>query len=727
MHKIEFEISGSPMTIETGRLAKQAAGAVVVGYRGSAVLVTVNSSKPRPGIDFFPLTVDYVEKMSAAGKLPGGFFKREGRLTEKEILTSRFIDRALRPLFPDAYRDDTQVTATVLSAADDQDPDMLAFVGASAAVNLSDIPFPEPVGAVRVVRVNGEFLANPTYEQIDAADINVIVAGTRNALVMVEGGAKQCSEAEIIEALRFGHATIQPMLDGQADLVGRAGKPKKEVAAREIDEELRTQVEGMAKERIAAATRVTDKQARYAAYDEIKAEAVEKLSSEFRNRPLNITTLAEFEATQDASRKLVGDVKALIEEMKAQEVRRRILDGEARIDGRATTDIRPITCEVSLLPRVHGSGLFQRGETQALATVTLGGTDDEQLIDGLRPKHTRRFMLHYNFPPFSTGEVKPLRGPNRREIGHGSLAERAIRAVIPDPDDSPYTIRVVSEVLESNGSSSMATVCSSSLALMQAGIQIEAPVAGIAMGLISEDDRYAVLSDILGDEDHLGDMDFKVAGTPEGITAIQMDIKITGLDWEIMEKALEQAHAGRLHILECMAAETAESLPGFKPSEELSAHAPRVSVLWIKPDRIRDLIGPGGRVIRGIQETTGAKLDVDDSGRVFIFSPDVQALERCRAMVEELTQEAEVGRMYLGKVKKVTEFGAFVEIFPGTDGLLHISELADRRVAKVEDICVEGDEVLVKCIEVDPSGKIRLSRRQALEEGLEGGTEARAH
>jgi polyribonucleotide nucleotidyltransferase len=707
------------MSIETGRLAKQSAGSALVSYRGSSVLVTVNSTKPRPGIDFFPLTVDYVEKMSAAGKIPGGFFKREGQLGEKEILTSRFIDRALRPLFPEGFRDEVQVIATVLSAADDQDPDMLAFVGASAAVALSDVPFPGPIGAVRVVRVKGEFIADPTYEQCDAADLNVIVAGSRDALVMVEGGAEQVSEAEIVAALRFGHEVIRTQITAQEELVKKAGKAKRAVPPPVTDEALRNRVRGMAEERIRAACRVLDKKQRYAAFDEVESEVLEKVGAEVRARPLAVSTLADLEAAQDAARRTLGEARATLEDIRYRAVREQILAGQPRIDGRGPAEIRPISCEVDLFPRVHGSALFTRGETQAFVTVTLGGGDDEQMIDGLRGKYDRRFMLHYNFPPFSVGEVRPLRGPSRRDRGHGALAERAIAAVLPKGEETPFTIRIVSEIFESNGSSSMATICGATLALMQAGIQIQAPVAGIAMGLISEGSRHAVLSDILGDEDHLGDMDFKVAGTAKGITSIQMDIKIEGLDWAVMEKALEQARLGRLHILETMARETAAVLPEFKPLPDLSSNAPRVSVIWIKPDRIRDLIGPGGRVIRGIQESTGAKLDVDDSGRVTVFSPHRDALDRATAMVEELTQEPEVGKIYLGKVRKITDFGAFVEIFPGTDGLLHISEMADRRVAKVEDICVEGDEVLVKCIEVDPSGKIRLSRKQALAQGVE--------
>lgn len=718
MEKVEFQVNKRTMGIETGRLARQSNGSALVSYGGSAVLVTANSATPRAGIDFFPLTVDYIEKTYAAGRIPGGFFKREGGLNEKEILTSRFIDRTLRPLFPEGYRDETQVTATVLSCQEGDDPDMLAFVGASAAIMLSNMPFPGPVAGVRVSRVGGSFIANPSVSEIEEADLSIIVAGSRDAIVMVEGGAKQVSEADVIAALRFGHDALQPILEAQLELTRRVGKTKREVAAVVRDPDVLTRVESVALERIREASVISDKKERYQAFDVLEGEVKKSLNSEFRERPQSFSSLADVEAAQAESKKFAGEVSGALHDLRSEVMRKAILDGKPRIDGRSATDIRPIKCEVGTFARLHGSSVFTRGETQAFATVTLGGKRDEQLIEGLQETYYRNFFLHYNFPPFSVGEVRPLRGPNRRERGHGALAQRAIAAVLPDgEEDSPFTIRIVSEILESNGSSSMATVCASALALMDAGIEIQAPVAGIAMGLISEEGRYAVLSDILGDEDHLGDMDFKVAGTSAGITAIQMDIKIEGLDWEIMERALAQAREGRLHILDCMEKETAEALPGFRPREELSEFAPRVEILWIKPDRIRDLIGPGGKVIRGIQETSGAKIDVDDSGRVVIFAANAEGLQRCQSMVEEITQEAEVGRIYVGKVKRVTDFGAFVEIFPGTDGLLHISELTERRVEKVTDICVEGDEVMVKCIDVDPSGKIRLSRRAAIADG----------
>jgi polyribonucleotide nucleotidyltransferase len=719
MHKVEIVVDGKPLSIETGVLARQSNGSVLVRSGGTSVLVTANRSAPRPGIDFFPLTVDYFEKSYAAGRIPGGFFKREGRQSEKEILTSRFIDRALRPLFPDGYHDETQVIATVLSSEEGVEPDTLAFVGASAAIMVSDLPLPAPIAAVRVGRVDGKLIANPTLDEIAKGDINVIVAGSEDALVMVEGGAHQVSEADVIAALRYGHEAIKPILAAQIALAERAGKPKISVTPAVVDPELVQRIEAMALDRIREASSIADKHARYSALSAIDNDVKRAIVEPFRAQPATFATLADVEAAQAAAAKLAADVRHVLHDLRSRVIRHRILDGEARIDGRSTTDIRPIRSDVAAFPRIHGSAIFTRGETQALVAVTLGGGRDEQMIEGLGETEYRSFYLHYNFPPFSVGETRPLRGPNRREQGHGALAQRAVQAVLPDMEALPYTIRIVSEILESNGSSSMATVCGSALALLDAGIELKAPVAGIAMGLIQEGKRWAVLSDILGDEDHLGDMDFKVCGSRTGITAIQMDIKIDGLDWAVMAQALEQARAGRLHILQRMEEDTREALPGFQARKELSAFAPRVEVLWIKPDRIRDLIGPGGKVIRAIQETCKAKVDVEDSGRVVLFAPNGDALRRCRAMVEETTQEAEVGRIYVGKVKRVTDFGAFVEIFPGTDGLLHISEMADRRIERVEDICVEGDEVVVKCIDVDPSGKIRLSRREAIEDSVQ--------
>ena len=716
---VECVIDGKTVRIETGRIAKQSNGSVLVTSGKGAVLVTVNSAKPRPGIDFFPLTVDFVEKSYAAGKIPGGFFKREGQLSDKGILTSRFIDRALRPLFPDGYRDETQVTLTVLSADPDYDVDMLGFVGASAAVSLSDIPFPSPIASVRVSRVDGKLMANATHEQVAAADINLIVAAHSEALVMVEGGALEAKEPEIVEALRFAHDQIKILIQAQEDLKSRVGKTKREALATERDAALVKRIEDEALNRIVEASKTQGKFERKAALKQISSEVLEGIMTECRQAPQSLTTLAAVEAAQSGARKLESETKDILHDLEGSVMREAILDGKPRVDGRSPKDIRPIHCSVSEFGSNHGSALFTRGETQAFVSVTLGGKRDEKMMEGLAETYYENFYLHYNFPPFSVGEVRPLRGPNRREKGHGALAERAIRAVLPEGEESPFTVRIVSEILESNGSSSMATVCGSTLALMDAGIQIKAPVAGIAMGLITDGKRHAVLSDILGDEDHLGDMDFKVAGSEAGITAIQMDLKVDGLAWDVVDQALEQAREGRLHILKRMSEETASELPSFAPRAELSINAPRVEVLWIKPDKIRELIGPGGKVIRGIQETTEAKIDIEDSGRVMIFAPNGEALDRARGMVGDITQEPEIDKMYFGKVKRVTDFGAFVEIFPGTEGLLHISEMAERRIDKVEDICHEGDEVLVKCLDVDPSGKIRLSRRAALADSLE--------
>jgi polyribonucleotide nucleotidyltransferase len=711
---ISFEIGGREMTIETGRLAKQAAGAALVTYGETIVLVAATHSDPRPGIDFFPLVVDFVEKTSAAGKIPGGFFKREGRLSDREVLVSRFIDRSIRPLFADGYSDETQIVATVLSADGENTPDIPAFVGASAALTISEIPFLGPIGAVRVGRADGALVINPTPEQLEESDLDLVVAGSRGAVVMVEGGAREVTEPDMLAALKRAHEELQKTIDAQEALREKVGVPKIEVAPPRDLSDLSTQVRAKAEAKLAEAVRIRDKGERYKALSEIDKEVVDAFVTSFRDEPAELGTLAAIEERQAGLRALKDGVKQVLRDLRSELMRARILDAGERIDGRGLADIRPIACEVRPVPRPHGVAVFTRGETQAMVFTTLGGTSDQQTIDALTSRTNKRFYLHYNFPPFSVGEARMMRGPGRREVGHGMLAERAISAVLPSVEDFPYTIRIVSETLESNGSSSMATVCGGTLSLMDAGVPLRAPVAGIAMGLIQEGDRTAVLSDILGDEDHLGDMDFKVTGTPEGITALQMDIKIRSVDWAVMEKALEQARQGRLHILDCMEKETAGEFADFQPRAELSRYAPRVKVITIKPDRIRDVIGPGGKVIRAIQETTNTKLDVDDSGLVTIFSPDMDALERAQRMVEELTQEAELERVYLGKVKRITDFGAFVEIFPGTDGLIHISHLAEGRVERVTDVVSEGDEVLAKCIEIDPTGRIRLSRKEAL-------------
>jgi polyribonucleotide nucleotidyltransferase len=711
---ISFEIGGREMTIETGRLAKQAAGAALVTYGETIVLVAATHSDPRPGIDFFPLVVDFVEKTSAAGKIPGGFFKREGRLSDREVLVSRFIDRSIRPLFADGYNDETQIVATVLSADGENTPDIPAFVGASAALTISEIPFLGPIGAVRVGRADGALVINPTPEQLEESDLDLVVAGSRGAVVMVEGGAREVTEPDMLAALKRAHEELQKTIDAQEALREKVGVPKIEVAPPRDLSDLSTQVRAKAEAKLAEAVRIRDKGERYKALSEIDKEVVDAFVTSFRDEPGELGTLAAIEERQAGLRALKDGVKQVLRDLRSELMRARILDAGERIDGRGLADIRPIACEVRPVPRPHGVAVFTRGETQAMVFTTLGGTSDQQTIDALTSRTNKRFYLHYNFPPFSVGEARMMRGPGRREVGHGMLAERAISAVLPSVEDFPYTIRIVSETLESNGSSSMATVCGGTLSLMDAGVPLRAPVAGIAMGLIQEGDRTAVLSDILGDEDHLGDMDFKVTGTPEGITALQMDIKIRSVDWAVMEKALEQARQGRLHILDCMEKETAGEFADFQPRAELSRYAPRVKVITIKPDRIRDVIGPGGKVIRAIQETTNTKLDVDDSGLVTIFSPDMDALERAQRMVEELTQEAELERVYLGKVKRITDSGAFVEIFPGTDGLIHISHLAEGRVERVTDVVSEGDEVLAKCIEIDPTGRIRLSRKEAL-------------
>jgi len=723
---VEIEIGGKPLRIETGKIAKQAAGAAVVTYGETVVLTTATTSTPREGIDFFPLTVDYVEKYSAAGKIPGGFFKREARLSDREILVCRFIDRACRPLFADGYRDETQIIATVLAADGENPPDLPAFVGASAALAISDVPFLGPIAAVRLGKVDGALVVNPTTSQRAASELDLIVAGSRQALVMVEGAAKQLPEAEILAALQRAHRELQPLIEAQEELVRRVGRPKRQVAVPADVSDVRRRVREAAEADLRAALAERVKHERYAKIAEVEKRVVEQFTRPYLEERVALESLEALEARREGLRRLSSAVRGELHDLRSELMRERILADGVRIDGRGAAEIRPIACEVRAVPRAHGAALFTRGETQALVYTTLGSPGDAQTIDAMTERSYKRFMLHYNFPPFSVGEARMLRGPSRRDVGHGHLAERAIQVVLPPEDAFPYTVRVVSEVLESNGSSSMATVCGATLSLLDAGVELEAPVAGIAMGLIEDEasGRRAILSDILGDEDHLGDMDFKIAGTRRGVTAVQMDIKIRSVDWQVMERALEQARAGRLHILAAMESETQRELPGLGPRKELSAWAPRSEQLMIKPDRIRDVIGPGGRVIRGIQDTTGAKIDVEDDGQVTIFAPNAEALERARAMVDELTQEAELDKVYVGKVKRITDFGAFVEIFPGTDGLIHISHLAEGRVDKVTDVVQEGDEVLAKCIDIDPSGRIRLSRREALADALAAKSEA---
>ncbi|AKT39645.1 polynucleotide phosphorylase [Chondromyces crocatus] len=686
-------VGGRPLTFETGRLAKQAHGSVLVTYGETMVLVTAVCQDERPGLDFFPLTCEFFEKSYAAGKIPGGFFKREARQRDEEILTCRLMDRPLRPLFPDGFKKDTQIIATVLSSDKLNKADVLALTGASAALHVSDIPWGGPLAGVRVGRIDGEFIAYPTVEELERSDMDMVVACSRDAIVMVEGGAAEATETEIIDALMFAHDTAQPIIDLIDKIRAAVGKPKREFAAPQLDEVIKSRVAEIVDPPLSSATRVTNKKARYDGYSAIKKSLTE-------------TLLAELGPEKYLAAERL--VKAEFEERKAHIVRTYVLDEGKRIDGRDGRSIRPIACEAGLLPRVHGSALFQRGETQAIVTTTLGTSTDEQKVDNLMGESWKRFYLHYNFPPFSTGETKPMRGPGRREIGHGALAERALTRMIPPADQFPYTIRIVSETLESNGSSSMAAVCGGCLSLMDAGVPIKAPVAGIAMGLIMEGDKYAVLSDILGDEDHLGDMDFKVCGTARGVTAIQMDIKIAGLSRLILMQALEQAREGRLHILGKML----ETLPSSRP--ELSQHAPRITTFKVKPDQIRLIIGPGGKTIKGIVDQTGVAIDLEDDGTVNVASADADAVRKALDIIKGLTAEPEVGATYKGTVKRVADFGAFVEILPNIDGLLHISEMAHHRVERVEDLFKEGDSVEVKVVSVERDGKIRLSRKELL-------------
>ncbi len=711
---VTVTVGGRPMHLECGRIAKQAAGSVLVTYGDTSVLVTATRSNPRPGIDFFPLTVDFVEKFAASGKIPGGFFKREGRLADREVLVSRFIDRSIRPLFADGYNDETHVVATVLSAEPDYSADICAFVGASAALSISELPFIGPIAAVRLGRVEGNYVICPTPEQLEQSDIELIVAGSRGSIVMVEGGANQVPEDEILAALKHAHNELQPIIEIIEELQSKLGKPKIVPSEAPDTSALQAQIRDMAQARLSEAMRIASKLERGTAIHEIEREVKDEIVNSYRNEKVSIGSLADWEERKNGLDALSSQTREILHDLGGEIMRERVLAEGIRVDGRGPTDIRNIMCEVRCVPRPHGVALFTRGETQAMVSATLGSGFDEQTIDGMGGRFKKQFMLHYNFPPFSVGEARMLRGPGRREVGHGTLAERALKPVLPNHDDFPYTIRVVSETLESNGSSSQAAICGATLALLDAGTPLKAPVAGIAMGLITDGERTVVLSDILGDEDHLGDMDFKVAGSPNGITALQMDIKVKEIDWDIMERALSQAREGRLHILEQMEETTRDELDGLQPRSDLHAFAPRLEVLFVKPDRIRDIIGPGGKTIRAIQETTECKIDVEDDGRVAVFGPSGEKVARAVAMVSELTQEAEIGRVYLAKVRRIADFGAFAEIFPGTDGLIHISHLAEGRVENVTDVLSEGDEVLVKCIDIDPAGRVRLSRKEAL-------------
>jgi polyribonucleotide nucleotidyltransferase len=691
MKKVEIEVRGRKLTLETGKIARQADGAVVARYGDTVVLATAVSSKnPRLGLDFFPFTVDYQEKAYSAGKIPGGFFKREGRPTEKEILTSRLIDRPHRPLFPKGFYCETQGIIQVLSYGEENIADILGIITMSAALTISDIPFKAPVGAVRIGRIADSFIINPDVHEVLECDLNLVVAGTEEAILMVEGEAHEISELVLLEALDVAHGEIKRLCAVQHELRAAAGREKRPVVAPVMDEELQKTVTEFSLESIKAAVTIPDKMRRQAALDILLKEAIEKI-----NTPETDRTREIIDVFNDIEKSLVRGM---------------ILNENKRADGRAPHEIRNITAEVGILPRTHGSALFIRGETQCLAVVTLGTSDDEQRIDSLDGETFKTFMLHYNFPPFSVGEVKPLKSPGRREIGHGVLAERGLKSAIPPKTEFPYTIRIVSDILESNGSSSMATVCGGSLALMDAGAPIKSHVAGIAMGLIKEGDRVVVLTDILGLEDHLGDMDFKVTGTKNGITAFQLDTKIGGISRAIMEKALDQAREGRFFIIDKMH-ETISA-----PRENLAPYAPRIYTMQIRQDKIRDVIGSGGKVIRGIVEQTGVKIDIQDSGIINIASADEESAKKAIDIINSITAEAELGRIYPGKVKRILDFGAFVEIMPGTEGLLHISQISEQRIAKVTDELNEGDEVVVKVIEIDKTGRIRLSRKEALRE-----------
>ncbi len=688
---VEVEIAGRTLRLETGRMAKLADGAVLASYGDTVVLATAVASKSlKPDTDFLPLTVNYQEKAYSAGKIPGGYFKREGAPSEKETLTSRLIDRPIRPLIPERFYYETQVIASVLSVDQSMTSEVVGITAASAALAISDIPFSGPLAGVKIGHVNGQFVVNPNMQELQNSELELVVAGTQDAILMVEAGANGLSESVFLEALVLAHSEIKKIVAKIGELQGLVGRPKRVVPVEPVDEDLERQVCELVAGPVREAVLIANKTDRQERLDQILSEAVDKLGDENTTRSRQI--------------------KEVYHDVEYREVREMILQKQIRADGRGPTDIRPITCETSLLPRTHGSALFTRGETQSLSVVTLGTSDDEQRIDALEGEYFRNFMLHYNFPPFSVGETRPLRSPGRREVGHGKLAARALTSVLPDKEAFPYTIRIVSDILESNGSSSMATVCGGTLAMMDAGVPIKEPVAGIAMGLIKEGDRVLILSDILGLEDHLGDMDFKVTGTRTGVTALQMDIKIEGITIELMRQALEQARVGRLHILEKMQ----DSLSS--PRESLAPHAPRIYTIQIKTDKIRDVIGPGGKVIRGIIAECGVKVNVDDTGLVTIASVDESSAQQAIDMINRLTEEAVVGKTYLGTVRKIVDFGAFVEILPNIDGLVHISQLSEHRVKSVADELAEGEQVLVKVLEIDKQGKIRLSRKEALAE-----------
>lgn len=683
-----IQLGDRTLTLETGRVAKQANGAVLVYYGDNIVLCTaVTKDKPVEGQDFFPLSVDYREKSASVGRIPGGFFKREGRPSDKEILSARLIDRPIRPMFPDGYFCETQIICNVYSSDGETDADVIGAIGASAALLISDIPFEEPISEVRIAKINGEYIINPTYKQLDESSFDITVAGMVDSIVMVEGEAKEITEAEFIEAIKFAHTQIKKLCEFQKEFRAEAGKEKLKFETPETFDDLRNEVTERYKDKLIEAYTTI----------QIKQERKEKLNE---IRELAKTELAEKYPDKEAK------INEIIDEILREELRRLILYENRRIDGRGLKDIRPISCEISVLPRTHGSALFTRGETQSLTTLTLGTKSDQQIIEGLMlEENMKRFMLHYNFPPFSTGEVTARPGPTRREIGHGNLAERALKNLIPSEEEFPYTIRLVSDILESNGSSSMATVCAGSLALMDGGVKIKKPVAGIAMGLVKENDEVRILSDILGDEDHFGDMDFKVAGTKDGITAIQMDIKIKGISFEIMEKALEQAREGRLQILDIMNQTISTA------RDSISKYAPRLYTMYIPTDMIGLVIGPGGKTIRNIIQESKTEIEIENDGKVIIAATSEEGAEIAKNMIEKLTEQPEVGKVYLGVVKAVKDFGAFVEILPGKEGLLHISEIENRKISRVSDVLKVGQQVEVKLVGVDEFGKLRLSRK----------------
>ncbi|WP_144549068.1 polyribonucleotide nucleotidyltransferase [Bacillus sp. X1(2014)] len=694
-HEYSIVWAGRKLTVEIGQLAKQANGAVLVRYGDTAVLSTATASKEPKNLDFFPLTVNYEERLYAVGKIPGGFIKREGRPSEKAILASRLIDRPIRPLFADGFRNDVQVISIVMSVDQDCSTEMAAMFGSSLALSTSDIPFEGPIAGVVVGRVNNEFVINPTVEQAEKSDIHLTVAGTKDAINMVEAGALEVPEETMLEAIMFGHDEIKRLIEFQEKIVAEIGKPKREITLYEIDKDLEAEVREMCEADMVNAIQVQEKHAREDAIKEVKNRVIAKYEE------------------QEAIDEDLKQVKQILDKIVKGEVRRLITVEKVRPDGRKIDEIRPLSSQISILPRTHGSGLFTRGQTQALSICTLGAMGDVQILDGLGIEEEKRFMHHYNFPQFSVGETGPIRGPGRREIGHGALGERALEPIVPSEKDFPYTIRLVSEVLESNGSTSQASICASTLAMMDAGVPIKAPVAGIAMGLVKSGEHYTVLSDIQGMEDHLGDMDFKVAGTAKGVTALQMDIKIEGLSREILEEALQQAKVGRMHILDSMLATISE------PKAELSQFAPKILTMTINPDKIRDVIGPSGKQINKIIEETGVKIDIEQDGTVFIASTNQEMNQKAKKIIEDIVREVQVGEMYLGKVKRIEKFGAFVEIFAGKDGLVHISELAEERVGKVEDVVKIGDELLVKVTEIDKQGRVNLSRKAVLKEQRE--------